>query len=164
MTREEKQLLLKDLCGRLPYGVVLNVPTIDGSENKKLVSIVNEDDGVPCAAVYSTEEKKSDGSLISYAKTIYAICDVLPYLRPMSSITDEEWKEFEHLVFGIGPYHNEKLLRYSMKVVDNTGDEQLLFVRGGVDTDWFNAHHFDYRGLIEKGLALEAPEGMYKAV
>jgi hypothetical protein len=28
--------------------------------------------------------------------------------------------------------------------------------------DWLNAHHFDYRGLIEKGLALEAPEGMYK--
>jgi hypothetical protein len=27
--------------------------------------------------------------------------------------------------------------------------------------DWLNAHHFDYRGLIEKGLAIEAPEGMY---
>ena len=42
MTEEEKKLLLIDLCGRLPYGVVLNVPTTDGSENKKLVSI---DDG-----------------------------------------------------------------------------------------------------------------------
>lgn len=31
-----------------------------------------------------------------------------------------------------------------------------------LSTDWLNAHHFDYRGLIEKGLALEAPEGMYK--
>ena len=30
-----------------------------------------------------------------------------------------------------------------------------------VQTDWLNKHHFDYRGLIEKGLALEAPEGMY---
>ena len=31
-----------------------------------------------------------------------------------------------------------------------------------VGFDWLNAHHFDYRGLIPKGLALEAPEGMYK--
>jgi len=38
----------------------------------------------------------------------------------------------------------------------------LICVRGGVDADWYNAHHFDYRGLIEKGLAIEAPEGMYK--
>ena len=29
-------------------------------------------------------------------------------------------------------------------------------------SDWLNAHHLDYRGLIEKGLALEAPEGIYK--
>ena len=28
--------------------------------------------------------------------------------------------------------------------------------------DWLNAHHFDYRNLIGKGLALRAPEGMYK--
>ena len=28
--------------------------------------------------------------------------------------------------------------------------------------DWLNAHHFDYRGLIDKGLAFEAPEEMYK--
>ena len=142
MTQEEKQLLLKDLCARLPYGVVLNVPTTDGSENKKLVSIVNEDDGVPCAAVYGTEEKKSDGSLISYAKTTYAICDVLPYLRPMSSMTEEEKEEYEMLQVypGFKTNHTDLTDMY----------------------DWLNAHHFDYRGLIEKGLALEAPEGMYK--
>ena len=143
MTQEEKQLLLKDLCGRLPYGVVLNVPTIDGSENKKLVSIVNEDDGVPCAAVYSTEEKKSDGSLISYAKTIYAICDVLPYLRPMSSMTEEEAFNYKHL----------DLLNYS-----NDGFEMPNFR----SIDWLLSHHFDFRRVIERGLALEAPEGMYK--
>lgn len=28
--------------------------------------------------------------------------------------------------------------------------------------DWLLAHHFDYRGLIPMGLALEATEGMYK--
>ena len=34
-------------------------------------------------------------------------------------------------------------------------------IPNGIDYDWLNAHHFDYRGLIEKGLAIEAPEGMY---
>ena len=80
----------------------------------------------------------------------------------MSSMTEEEKKELDDLLFGIGPYHNEELLRYSMEVIDGTGNKQLICVRGGVDADWYNAHHFDYRGLIEKGLALEAPEGMYK--
>lgn len=141
MTKEEKQLLLIDLCARLPYGVVLNVPTIDGSENKKLVSIVNEDDGVPCVTVYSTEEKKPDGSLISYAKTIYAICDVLPYLRPMSSMTEEEKEEFQEYVFNS----------------DEIGGIVMLDA-----SDWLNEHHLDWRGLIPMGLALEAPEGMYK--
>lgn len=142
MTPKEKQLLLKVLCTELPYGIVLNVPTIDGSENKKLVSIVNEDDGVPCVAVYSTEEKKSDGNLISYTKTIYAICDVLPYLRPMSNMTDEEENEL-------------------VTICVRGGYKYSVFKSYLVD-DWLNAHHFDYRRLIEKGLALEAKEGMYK--
>ena len=155
MTREDKQLLLITLCGMLPYGVVLNVPTIDGSENKKLVSIVNEDDGVPCAAVYSTEEKKSDGSLISYAKTIYAICDVLPYLRPMSSMTSEEKNTFE---FFVTCNTSDTLDSISWANIQN-----LSIVRDSCDfIDWLNEHHFDYRGLIPMGLALEAPEGMYK--
>ena len=142
MTQEEKRLLLIDLCARLPYGVKVHI-TDEWFYDK----IEPYDRRLDCDVIKSIRENQYT---------------VKPYLRPISSITDEEWKEFEHLVFGIGPYHNEKLLRYSMKVVDNTGEEQLLFVRGGVDTDWFNAHHFDYRGLIEKGLALEASEDMYK--
>lgn len=144
MTQKEKQLLLKDLCARLPYGVVLNVPTTDGSENKKLVSIVNEDDGVPCAAVYGTEEKKSDGSLISYAKTTYAICDVLPYLRPMSSMTDEEKEDYVSLS--------------NHCISTSVG---FAYLEAQVLVEWLNSCHFDFRNLIERGLALEAPEGMY---
>ena len=146
MTQEDKQLLFITLCGMLPYGVMLNVPTIDGSENKKLVSIVNEDDGVPCVTVYSTEEKKSDGSLISYAKTIYAICDVLPYLRPMSSMTLVERIELKAITKG---------------AIQTIGLEDIV-VTTDKGFDYLNAHHIDYRGLIEKGLALEAPKDMYK--
>ena len=62
------------------------------------------------------------------------------YLRPMSSMTEEESTTYEYSFL----YSND-LRIYAEEYID-----------------WLNAHHFDYRGLIEKGLALEAPEGMYK--
>ena len=68
----------------------------------------------------------------------------LPYLRPMSSMTDEEYKEFKD----------------TWEYLKHQPDVCVLSV---ASYDWLNAHHFDYRGLIEKGLALEAPEGMYVA-
>lgn len=63
----------------------------------------------------------------------YIEMELKPYLRPMVSMTDEEQDE----------YINTFTVMWDA-------------------VDWLNAHHFDYRGLIEKGLALEAPEGMYK--
>ena len=66
---------------------------------------------------------------------INRIENVRLYLRPMSSMTEEE------------------------EIYYNTVYTTLKFYK---KEDWLNAHHFDYRGLIEKGLALEAPEGMYK--
>lgn len=122
MTQEEKQLLLKDLCGRLPYGVIVSIGNGKYREDKKLWSGLFDDDGLWGAK---------------------------PYLRPIDSITKEEEKEWE------------QLLNY------NLSDENEMLVTVFVEDtpdyiDWFNAHHFDYRDLIEKGLALEAPEGMYK--
>lgn len=67
--------------------------------------------------------------------------DFKPYLHPMSSMTEEEKRE----LFEIG-------------CEGNIEHPYGLYFRC---QDWLNAHHFDYRGLIEKGLALEAPEGMY---
>ena len=68
--------------------------------------------------------------------------NIKPYLRPMSSMTEDEKKEFSLLGVGIHLFKGPLIPSY--------------------DTlDWLNAHHFDYRGLIEKGLALEALEGMY---
>lgn len=70
--------------------------------------------------------------------------DIKPYLRPMFSMTEEEKKTVKSYIAlfqkGVGFY-----------------DEGATFL-----TDFYNEHHLDYRGLIEKGLALEAPEGMYK--
>jgi hypothetical protein len=67
-----------------------------------------------------------------------------PYLRPMSSMTKEEKEEYDALFY----IHSD----------GETYCENWEWV------DWMNAHHFDYRGLIEKGLVLPAPEGVYKTV
>ena len=67
-----------------------------------------------------------------------------PYLRPMSLMTEEEDKEWQ---------------LYKNSIAESC--DELLEKRIAELHDWFNKKMFDYRGLIEKGLALEAPEGMY---
>ena len=130
MIQEDKELLLKDLCARLPYGV-------------KVTNGIYTITLTPC----------SDTLIIIKNEHI------LPYLRPMSSMTEEEKEEFH------------KLKQFSVTVVMPNG-VSLLKPTYIVDLeedgdglnhlyDWLNAHHFDYRGLIEMGLALEAPEDMY---
>ena len=109
MTQEEKQLLLKDLCARLPYGV--RVKQGDWEHTLESVNMYNGSFDSSCAIP-------------------------IPYLRSMSNMTEEEDKELE------------ETLQYTQFTLESY--------------DWLNAHHFDYRGLIEKGLALVAPEGMYK--
>jgi len=71
------------------------------------------------------------------------IDDVRPYLRPMSSMTEEESKEF------------------AMLQTDFYSDGWLYPIAAVNMVNWLNKNHFDYRGLIEKGLAIEAPKGMY---
>ena len=119
MTQEDKELLLKDLCARLPYGVKCQHPY-------GIAELVNVDiDGDWVSLAFDTPDD-NDYRLDKRIK---------PYLRPMSSMTEEEWKEYNQTIGKSFSFTDE--------------------------VDWLNAHHFDYRGLIEKGLALEAPEGMY---
>ena len=120
MTQEDKNLLLKDLSGRIPYNVKIQTPDGDTIE---LYSIGN------C--------EMDDTKTRLFINGGYYPDVVKPYLRSMSSITEEEEKEY-----------------------DKTFDWDYSIQ--GTPFDWLNAHHFDYRGLIEKGLALEAPDGMYK--
>lgn len=115
MTREEKQLLLKDLCARLPYGV--KAKSRDG---KKTITITP----------------------IGIANFMSGAIDIIkPYLRQMSSMTEGEEKEYHSLC----EIH-----------IDRDADDNVTYYY--FDTiesfDWLNAHHFDYRGLIEKGLAI----------
>lgn len=150
MTQEEKQLLLNDLCARLPYGVKVSITAHNLDYEKdfgktiiaELVGIytAKDDDGTTYTCFITCyDEFKTQGNEIDTIK---------PYLRPMSSMTEEEKKEFQacHCVYELHPNFQP--------IMCNLANELNMF-------DWLNAHHFDYRGLIEKGLALEAPEGMY---
>lgn len=83
--------------------------------------------------------------------------EVKPYLRPMESMTEEERMGFTKL---FDKWHDDELFDYIEE-----GAEFSIWKHKGISPvvfDWLNANHFDYRGLIEKGLALEAPEEMYK--
>ena len=139
---EERQLLLQDLCARSLYGVVVE---IRGSyeDGEKYI-----------------RESEFDHSMIGYVYD--EDVSIKPYLRPMSSMTEEEKRELH------GRYNvcldeilNTLILREHSKGYWDE-DTECSFVDYLWFIDWLNAHHFDYRGLIEKGLALEAPDGMYK--
>lgn len=133
MTTEEKQLLLRDLCARLPYGV--KIYSDIGGDNTLL--------GIYGDRVFTTCEEPDKHN-------DYPLDCVKPYLRPMSTMTKEEKEEVRRR-FCYEWEESIMELYYSIEIRDVD-----CFI------DWLNAHHFDYRGLIEKGLAIEATEDMYK--
>ena len=135
MTQEEKELLLKDLSGRLPYGVKLKY--IEDCVVKKISHTITMD-------------------TVWLEHVIYGDADVKPYLRPMSSMTEEEYQEYGKAC-DLDCDCSSNTLRENLKA-----KSRVLISAWHHGVDWLNAHHFDYRGLIEKGLALEAPEGTYK--
>ena len=132
MTKQEKQLLLIDLCARFPYGVKANIPLVDGDERIYTVSFDDMKDFVK------------------------GYINIKPYLRPMSSMTEEERLELSKLTDD-----KFKFYLYTTKP-EIVCYEKYNYLEGLKVLDWLNAHHFDYRGLIQMGLALEATEGMYK--
>lgn len=122
MDEKEYDLLMKDLCGRLPYGVKANVSGWDEEKQEEV--------NIPLRA-YSID---TDGYLHfesnDYDVNYYGIEHCALFLRPMSSMTEEE--------------------------------ESIFINKQGYDRyDWLDRNMFDYRGLIPRELALEAPEGMY---
>ena len=145
MIQENKKLLLKDLLPRQLYGVKAHYQYYDfvgGSER-----LIQEDDGV----IESID--LSLGNPIYIDGHHVELENIKPYLRPMSSMTDME--KIELCVRGYAPdYVSESLA------------EKLYVIRTNAENaaDFYNEYHFDYRGLIEKGLALEAPEGMYEKI
>lgn len=119
MKEEEKEILLKDLGGRLQYGVKMDV---DGNVHT-------------LSGIIGNHGLEFDETFAFYGWKSF---NFKPYLRPMSSMTEEE-KEY----------------------MDSLSDFKCTLGYAEQKIDFCLKHHLDYRGLIEKGLALEAPEGMY---
>ena len=136
MSQEDKQLLLADLCARLPYGVKLNFYAAATKENYTctLLGIEPNDDKSIIAKVDS-------GAFMFPAEHIK------PYLRPISSMINEERRE----LCNIRPCYIN-----SDDIVNST--QCNTFMQASECQDWLNAHHFDYRGLIEKRLAIAVTE------
>ena len=120
---EEKNLLLKDLCSRLPYGVRYRHFTWNDEYGETYIA----------AQIYSIN---TDGYVKNCHddETVY-IDNVRPYLFPLSSMTEEQKKEYQYIT---ERWMNDPAYSISDSI------------------DWLNKHHFDYRGLIEKGLAIDA--------
>ena len=143
MTQEHKELLLKDLCARLPYGVKFmynkNIYTTKGLD----LIVTDEGDWE-----YAVTAKDIAPIEIDFIK---------PYLFSLSSMTDKQAKEIQEIA---GNPDNACIIRKTdgLELWLNSIDTDPTI---WVDTifevqDYLNKNHFDYRGLIEKGLAIDA--------
>ena len=131
MEKTDRELLIKEISSRLPYGIKVQVFGWDEEKGEVAVPL----------KVYSIN---TDGYIsLDYnhydVESVY-IEDCLLYLRPMSSMTEEEKKDIEEGII--------EIFECSSTMTLYLYDFERMI-------DWLNAHHFDYRGLIEKGLAIE---------
>ena len=116
MTQEDKELLLRDLCARLPYGIKASYYGVE--EERETWDVI---EGITL-----------DG-YVDIGQYSLPIEGIKPYLFPLSSMTEEQKSQYNF-------YLTRIVFAY---------DASLLI-------DWLNKNHFDYRGLIKKGLAIDA--------
>ena len=141
MTQEDKELLLKDICARLPYGVKVNwndnIYYFNGiySFNVCVLSVDNKDN------VFTTAENDYIKSYLTVGINI-----IKPYLFPLSSMTEEQKEEYHYIVNYICPDDTENWAEGEFIYVNQM--EQLLH--------FYHINHLDYRGLIPMDLAIDA--------
>ena len=132
MTQEDKEIILKDLSARLPYGVKIKIIRWDIDEGMYINTTLEPDD---IERLLNNEDGDTE---------------IKPYLRPLSSMTDKELTEFLQ-INGMNLNSDElKTFRRGETAIVSTLYSYSRHI------DWLNANHFDYRGLIEKSLALDA--------
>ena len=152
MTQENKELLLRDLSARLTYGVIVDykedeydfhhwkISTLHAPAYNQSGSLINTDsDGW-------IEYNEYKGCGMSTGSRPLHLEVTLPFLRSMSSMTEEE--------------KNDYLNTFKKSIIGTDEEDGRVWTVDSID--WLNGHHFDYRGLIPMGLAIEAPKGMYK--
>ena len=134
---QDKELLFKDLCARMPYGVMCHIK--------------GEKDAMPLHScitdIYAFDFKLGENSYLTFR----TVDEIKPYLFPLSSMTEEQYWEMQKLSGEDCLEHME----ISKNFRNNTDFSNLPLYEYRV-IDWLNRNHFDYRGLIPKGLALDA--------
>lgn len=164
MKKEDKILLADDLCGRIPYGVKIMI----NGWTETLASVKRCTFGLP-EPVFLVHGHCHDGGRL--------LENVKPYLRRMRDMTEDDMEDYARFKFkddqvyrvvgcrktgkGFVNVHTENRVDgtegYTFQVNSRT-----MLGDGSMGIAWLNSRHFDYRDLIGKGLALEAPEGMYQ--
>lgn len=131
MTQEEKEILFKDLSARLPYHTRVKVWLKDGTTEEGALDL-----------------EHNYGDVLRDAFYYNKIVKIKPYLFPLSSMTEEQYNEF------FSYYHN-----IEMAEVKASGDYlKAAYIGDDAKYSWLNKNHFDYRGLIPMGLAIDATE------
>lgn len=141
LTEQDKKLLLMDLCARLPYGVMCNMGLKYPLQLQRILV------------------DKLDGNLLDFYEDgndyqVY-LSEVKPYLRSMDDMTEEEYKELRTIINDwwnkeLFTLTEEPMIEYALSSINYTLNPTLF--------DWLNKKHFDYRGLIKKGLAIKVTE------
>ena len=168
MNENQINLLTKDLNARLPYhikGVVSAREILTDSNGRCFYTEKEIDTIVELIGIYADGEilvddgKDYDWDFIPDGRT-YTFKDFKPYLRPMSSMTNEEKEELRDIFNKNIGFNDVGFNDWGLEIV-NKFDIFFSYLEICDITDWLNIHHFDYRGLIKEGLALVAPDGMY---
>lgn len=133
---QDKELLLKDLCARLPYGVIVETPKGKGHVCDINLTIFGYEFGV------NVNPTIRDNFSISYVK---------PYLFPMSSMTEEQLFEVQEILG-----KNEIEIGDGFLNIIDSNRNTLTYLEILALLEWFYKNHFDIYGLIPMGLAIDA--------
>ena len=133
MTEDDIKLVIAEVCARLPYGLKFHFypdaeSVLKDNRQKEVIATATGYDGD-----YQCVETKTEG---------FNVRNIKLYLRPMSSMTEEEKYTYRHMLGG----------------TINSEGESIMFVYVEdlpVVIDWLIKNKFDYRGMIEKGLAID---------
>lgn len=137
MTQEQKELLLKDLCGRLPYGVKVEAHGLlkaiaDDYDNRDIINahVLN---GLNLRDYFKTYSINCMEKVPLFNRK--GVCNIKPYLFPMSSMTEEQ----KHELMSTCTFLRDSVFGWTDRTFD-----------------WCNKNHFDYRDLIPMGSAIDA--------
>lgn len=151
---KDQELLLLDLSYRAPYGVMVDEFPYVGASKLYYVDSFR--------LKYRTDANEGERYLFDRNAVGDTISRIKPYLRPLSSMTEEEFDEVTELCRSIDSSQERQWIEDFVIDVAHYDDwGESVYYKSKVH-EWFDKHMFDYRGLIEKGIALEAPADMYE--